>query len=68
MLQSWYKIFNYGSIGIVFILALLLAVDMFRGTYDLIPRSMYLPLLVFVGILFIIRIAVRIYLVKFSKK
>lgn len=68
MEQSWYKIFNYGSIGIVFVLALLLAIDMFRGTFDLIPKSLYLPLLIFVGVLFILRIGIRIYLVKYYKK
>jgi hypothetical protein len=66
MQKSWYKIFNYGSIALVFVLAGMLIIDLARGTYDLIPRSYYFPILVIVGIVFILRIAVRFYLTKSS--
>lgn len=68
MEKPWYKIFNYGSIGLVFVLATMLIIDMVRGTYDLIPRSYYLPILIIVGIVFILRIAIRFYLTKSSKQ
>lgn len=68
MEKSWYKIFNYGSIAFVFILAVMLIIDMIRGTYDLIPRSYYLPILIIVAIVFILRIAIRSYLIKISKQ
>jgi hypothetical protein len=68
MEKSWYKIFNYGSIALVFVLAFMLGVDMIRGTFDLIPRAYYIPLLIVVGIVFILRIAIRFYLIKISKQ
>jgi hypothetical protein len=68
MEKSWYKIFNYSSIVFVFVLAIMLIIDMVRGTYDLIPRSYYLPILIIVGIVFILRIAIRYYLTKLSKQ
>ena len=68
MEKLWYKIFNYGSIGLVFVLATMLIIDMVRGTYDLIPRSYYLPILIIVGIVFILRISIRFYLTKLSKQ
>jgi len=68
MEKPWYKIFNYGSIGLVFVLATMLIIDMVRGTYDLIPRSYYLPILIIVGIVFVLRIAIRFYLTKLSKQ
>ena len=66
--KSWYKIFNYGSIGLVFILAVLLLIDMIRGTYEIIPRSYYIPLLAIVGVIFILRLVIRFYFIKQSKK
>lgn len=68
MEKSWYKIFNYGSIALVFILAFLLGIDMIRGTFDLIPRAYYIPILIVVGIVFILRIVIRLYLTKSSKQ
>jgi hypothetical protein len=68
MEKPWYKIFNYSSIAFVFVLAIMLIIDMVRGTYDLIPRSYYLPILIIVGIVFILRIAIRYYLTKLSKQ
>lgn len=68
MEKSWYKIFNYGSIALVFVLAIILGIDMFRGTFDLIPRVYYIPILIVVGIVFILRIAIRFYLTKLSKQ
>jgi hypothetical protein len=68
MEANWYKIFNYGSIAFVFVLALLLAIDMIRGTFDLIPRVYYYPILILVGVIFILRMAIRFYLTKNSKK
>ena len=68
MEKGWYKIFNYGTIVLVFFLALLLLIDMIRGTYELIPRSYYLPLLAIVGVIFILRLVIRFYFMKQSKK
>jgi len=68
MEKSWYKIFNYGTIVLVFVLALLLLIDMIRGTYELIPRSYYFPLLAIVGVIFILRLVIRFYFMKQSKK
>jgi hypothetical protein len=68
MQKSWYKIFNYGTIAFVIVLAILLLIDMMRGTYDIIPRSYYYPLIVVVFIIFILRIIIRYYLTKATKK
>ena len=68
MEKNWYKYFNYGTIALVFVLAILLMIDMVRGTYEIIPRSYYLPLIVIVFFIFILRIAARIYFMKQSKK
>ncbi|MBK7630020.1 MAG: hypothetical protein IPJ23_04835 [Ignavibacteriales bacterium] len=68
MEKTWYKIFNYGTIAIAFILAGLLLIDMVRGTYEMIPRSYYYPILVVVGVIFVLRIVIRYYLVQNSKK
>ena len=66
--KSWFKIFNYGSIGLVFVLAVLILIDMIRGTYEIIPRSYYIPLLAIVGVIFILRLVIRFYFIKQSKK
>lgn len=68
MEKAWYKIFNYGTIAIAFILAALLLIDMIRGTYEIIPRSYYYPILAFVGVIFVLRIIIRYYLIQNSKK
>ncbi len=68
MEKSWYKIFNYSTIAIAFILAGLLLIDMVRGSYDIIPRSYYYPILIVVGLIFILRIVIRYYLIQNSKK
>lgn len=68
MEKSWYKIFNYSTISIVIVLAVFLLIDMVRGTYDLIPRSFYFPLIIAVFIIFILRIILRYYLTKEAKK
>lgn len=68
MENNWYKKFNYTTIALVFILAILLLIDMVRGTYELIPRSYYIPLIVIVFIIFILRIVARIYFMKQLKK
>jgi hypothetical protein len=67
MQKSWYKIFNYGSIALVFVLAGMLIIDLARGTYDLIPKIFYMPLLIVLIVIFIIRILIRGYLIKKSK-
>jgi hypothetical protein len=36
MEKNWYKYFNYGTIALVFVLAILLMIDMVRGTYEII--------------------------------
>lgn len=66
--SKWYKIFNYGSIIFVFVLAIPLGIDAIRGTFDLIPKSFYTPIMIVVGIIFILRILIRTYLIKISKK
>jgi len=68
MEKSWYKIFNYSTIAIAFILAGLLLIDMVRGSYDIIPRSYYYPILIVVGLIFILRIVIRYYFIQNSKK
>jgi len=68
MEKTWYKIFNYGTIAFAFVLAALLLVDMVRGTYELIPRSYYYPILAVVGVVFILRIVIRFLLIKSAKK
>lgn len=68
MEKAWYKIFNYSTIAIAFILAGLLLIDMVRGSYDIIPRSYYYPILIVVGLIFILRIVIRYYLIQNSKK
>ena len=68
MEKTWYKIFNYGTIALAFVLAALLLVDMVRGIYELIPRSFYYPILAVVGVVFILRIVIRFLLIKASKK
>ncbi len=68
MEATWYKIFNYGSIVLVFILAVLLGIDAVRGTFDIIPRQFYTPILIVVGVIFILRIGIRSYLNRISNK
>jgi hypothetical protein len=68
MEKTWYKLFNYGTIALAFILAGLLLIDMVRGTYELIPRSFYYPILAVVGVIFILRIVIRYFLIQSSKK
>lgn len=68
MEATWYKIFNYGSIVLVFILAVLLGIDAVRGTFDIIPRQFYTPILIVVGVIFILRIRIRSYLNRISNK
>ncbi len=68
MEKTWYKIFNYGTITFAFILAAMLLIDMIRGTYELIPRAYYYPMLAVVGIIFILRIVIRFLLIKASRK
>lgn len=61
MKKNWYKIFNYGTISLAFIIAVLLALDK-------IPRQLYIPLLVIMIVIFILRIVIRYYLINISKK
>ncbi len=60
MKNNWYKYFNYGTI----ILALIAAVLLFL---EKLPLDWYIPVLIFMVIVFILRIIVRFYLVKVSK-
>lgn len=57
---GWYKYFNYGSIVFVAILLILILTD-------LIPRSLYTPILILTVIIFILRIVARIYFSSKSK-
>lgn len=68
MEKTWYKIFNYGTISLAFVLAGLLLIDMIRGTYDIIPRAYYYPILAVVGVIFILRIIIRYFIIHNSKK
>lgn len=61
MEKTWYKIFNYVTIVIAVIVAVLLLLDKIPGSY-------YVPLLFVMIIIFILRIVVRFYLEKISKK
>ncbi|MFZ2325143.1 MAG: hypothetical protein WAV89_15785 [Ignavibacteriaceae bacterium] len=54
MKNDWYKYFNYGTIIIVGILLVLIL-------FDSIPRNYYEPILVLTIIIFLLRIAARIY-------
>jgi hypothetical protein len=60
MQKSWYKIFNYGTIALAIIAAVLLIID-------IVPRFLYMPLLVVMIVIFILRILVRGYLINKSK-
>ena len=60
MEHNWYKYFNYGTI----ILALIAAVLLFL---EKLPLDWYIPVLIFMVIVFILRIIVRFYIVKVSK-
>ncbi len=57
---GWYKYFNYGSIVFVAILLILILTD-------LIPRSLYTPILILTVIIFVLRIVARIYFSSKSK-
>jgi len=61
MEAAWYKYFNYGTIAIVAILLVLILTD-------LIPKDLYIPLLIFTVVIFILRIVARIYISIQSKK
>ncbi len=60
MQKNWYKIFNYVTIALAVVAAVLLI-------FDKVPMSLYMPLLVFMIVIFILRILIRGYLVKKSK-
>ncbi len=61
MEYSWYKYFNYGSIIFAVVLVILLFMDA-------VPKTLYIPLLVVMVIIFIARIVARFYFMKQSKK
>ena len=58
--QNGYKYFNYGTIAVAVIAALLLF-------FEKLPINWYIPVLVIMVVLFILRIVVRFYLIKISK-
>ena len=60
MQKSWYKIFNYGTIALAIVAGVSLIID-------IIPRSFYMPLLVVMIVIFILRILIRGYLINKSK-
>ena len=60
MQKSWYKIFNYVTIALAVIAGVLLI-------FDKIPMPLYMPLLVFMIVIFILRILIRGYLINKSK-
>jgi hypothetical protein len=61
MEMSWYKYFNYGTILFAVIAAILLILEK-------LPIEWYTPVLIIMIILFILRIVVRVYLLRISKK
>ena len=60
MQKSWYKIFNYGTIALAIVAGVLLIID-------IVPRFLYMPLLVVMIVIFILRILIRGYLINKSK-
>lgn len=60
MKNNWYNYFNYGTIIIAIIAAVLLFLEK-------LPIDWYIPVLIFMVVVFILRIIVRVYLVKVSK-
>ena len=60
MQKNWYKIFNYVTIALAVGAAVLLI-------FDKVPMSLYMPLLVFMIVIFILRILIRGYLINKSK-
>lgn len=61
MSTNWYNYFNYGTILIAVIAAILLILEK-------LPLDWYVPVLILMVILFILRIVVRIYFIRMSKK
>jgi L-asparagine transporter-like permease len=61
MKNDWYKYFNYGTIIFVAILLVLIIAN-------LIPKNLYIPILVLTIIIFILRIVGRVYYTIQSKK
>ena len=61
MNSTWYKYFNYGTISIAVIAAILLFLEK-------LPKEWYMPVLIIMVVLFILRIIVRFYFVKSSNK
>jgi L-asparagine transporter-like permease len=61
MKNNWYKYFNYGTIIFVAILLVLIIAN-------LIPKNLYIPILVLTIIIFILRIVGRVYYTIQSKK
>jgi len=54
MKNDWYKYFNYGTIILVAILLVLVLAN-------IVPKDMYIPVLVFTIVIFILRIVARVY-------
>ncbi|MDY0082164.1 MAG: hypothetical protein RBR74_03170 [Ignavibacteriaceae bacterium] len=61
MKKKWYTYFNYSTI----ILAIAAAVLLFL---NLLPRNWYVPVLVIMIVIFILRIAARVYFIKAARK
>ncbi len=61
MKKNWYTYFNYSTI----ILAIAAAVLLFL---NLLPKNWYVPVLVIMIVIFILRIAARVYFIKTARK
>ncbi|OQA68402.1 MAG: hypothetical protein BWY38_00872 [Ignavibacteria bacterium ADurb.Bin266] len=61
MQKNWYTYFNYSTIALAVVAAVLLFLN-------LLPRSWYVPVLVTMIIIFILRIVARVYFIKSIRK
>jgi len=61
MQKNWYLYFNYTTIALAVVAAILLFMDV-------LPRNWYIPVLVIMVIIFILRIIARIYFIRTTRK
>lgn len=61
MNKNWYLYFNYSTIAVAVVAAVLLFIDV-------LPRTWYVPVLVLMVIIFILRIIARIYFIRTTRK
>lgn len=61
MLSGFYKIFNYGSIIVIFAFIILML-------FNLVAKDWYIPLLIISIVLLVLRIVFRLYISSYNKK